>query len=162
MLAVVDLIQSFFLDFMEKHKVYFRGALSFGQFLFSQSERIVLGQALIEAYELYESTDWIGVILTPSAEKVLHDIVDLGEVPYDWYADFVKYHIPYKSGVTSGGNYAINWMSRYNHRTDKEDALRRIKNAMPPLNDLDENVRSKYVNTLKFIETAIDYNMFSV
>lgn len=69
LLAVVDLIQSFFLDFMEKHKVYFRGALSFGQFLFSQSERIVLGQALIEAYELYESTDWIGVILTPSAEK---------------------------------------------------------------------------------------------
>jgi hypothetical protein len=50
----------------------------------------------------------------------------------------------------------------YNHRTDKEDALRRIKNAMPPLNELDKNFRSKYVNTLKFIETAIDYNMLSV
>lgn len=159
--AAVDLIQSFFLEYMEKHKVYFRGALSFGEFMFCQSESIIMGEALMEAYRLYESTNWIGVILTPSAEKVMLDCREETEVPYDLFDDFIPYNIPYKDPANIGGKYAINWISRYQYRMDKVIAMKRVKDAMPCLEILSSDIRFKYENTLCFVEAAIEYNTFN-
>jgi len=61
------LIDTFFhFRFMEG--IFFRGAISFGEYRCDMLNNIAMGNAIDEAYEWHELTDWIGVILSPSAE----------------------------------------------------------------------------------------------
>lgn len=48
-----------------------RGAISYGQY--SIKDNIMLGYVVDEAASWHESTDWIGVILTPSAQMITRD-----------------------------------------------------------------------------------------
>lgn len=66
-----------------------RGAISYGDYSFSNN--IMLGYAVDEAASWHESTDWIGVILTPSAQIAKKDI-DI--------ANIISYkNIPFKKPI---------------------------------------------------------------
>lgn len=65
---LAEIINSFFKFQMEENKIFFRGAISYGEYSFSAEQNIVMGDAIDEASEWYDKVDWIGIILTPSAE----------------------------------------------------------------------------------------------
>jgi hypothetical protein len=62
-----------------------RGAISYGEYM--TKENIMLGYAVDEAASWHETTDWIGVILSPSAhmktkEKGLEAIIKYDHIPF--------------------------------------------------------------------------------
>lgn len=110
-----------------------RGAISYGEF--TESENIMLGPAIDEAAAWHESTDWIGVILTPSAqmylrnEKVKYIIDNYSEIPF-------KKH-------TNALHRCVDWSF-----SDEESLYDIFLEKGPHMPE----VAPKYLNTIKFLE----------
>lgn len=121
------------LEYALHRRLPLRGAISYGKFI--ESNNIMLGPAIDEAAAWHESTDWIGVILTPSAqmyvrtEKVRCIIADYTDIPFK------------KSNKTLQS--CVDW------DFDTEDELYEIFLEKGP--HMPE-VAPKYLNTLKFLE----------
>ena len=69
---------------MQNYKLPLRGAISYGSY--SCENNILIGKAVDEAASWHESTDWIGVILSPTAQFLIADrdlksIVDYKDIP---------------------------------------------------------------------------------
>ena len=110
-----------------------RGAISYGEF--TESENIMLGPAIDEAAAWHESTDWIGVILTPSAqmyirnEKIKYIIDNYNKIPFKKYTDTL--------------HYCIDWS--FSNEESLYDIFLEKGPHMP-------EVAPKYLNTLKFLK----------
>lgn len=116
-----------------------RGAISYGEF--NESMNIMLGPAIDEAAAWHESTDWIGVILTPSAQMYIRDKQNIAYV-----TDYK--HIPFKKGIKTL-HKCIDWDFEnkeilYNIFLDKGPHM---PEAAP-----------KYLNTLEFLNRDKDEN----
>ena len=152
---LLDLIKTIF-SFSFKNKIFFRGAISFGEFLFNNDLNIVMGNALDEASEWYESTDWFGVILTPSAEYRYNSTM-LGENEAE-IIDFclqrvVRYtRIPFKKNFPCDKRsyFAVKWFDTYKQNNDR---LLFLKSIMDTFAEVKQSPRiaSKYENTFHFI-----------
>ncbi len=154
LLSIPELIQSFFLKYMEKSGIFFRGALSFGKFIFLSKENIVMGPALNEAAEWYESTDWIGIILTPSAECKLRLIKTELYESIAMYDDFVEYKIPLKPGFPNISRFSIMWIGRHEYRSGDNDVLGRVLRTFASISH-SPKYSSKYINTIRYIEDIL-------
>jgi len=109
-----ELINSFFQTQLN-NKVFFRGAISYGEFSFSSEQTIVMGSALDEASDWYEAVDWIGIILTPSAEYAVEMFLSRKDIkPENKNAILTNFHeypkIPFKDGVPPVCKYAFCWV----------------------------------------------------
>jgi len=153
-----DLIRSFFFRYMQEYKFFFRGAISFGEYFFSSEDNLVMGSAFDEASEWYESTDWIGIVLTPSAECCLELIA------YDnKYEDirimidesFVKYdNIPFKAGFRKICKYAFVWIDTSERLTPNLSHWRMILNVFANVRHSPQ-YSSKFVNTIEFMRKQL-------
>lgn len=79
--------------------IYLRGVISTGEFY--QSTKMAVGPAIDDAATYYESPNWIGISVTPTASSLLslsHDTSDL----------LVPYNIAYKGGMAKIG-WALAW-----------------------------------------------------
>lgn len=109
-----------------------RGAIAYGNF--SIEKNIMVGAAVDEAASWHEATDWIGVILTPSAKFSIDNIDDIEHL--------IEYKsIPFKKKVNNL-NYCVGW------KFDQKNQLYNIFNDMGP--HVPE-IAPKYLNTLEFI-----------
>lgn len=110
-----------------------RGAISYGEY--SIKDNIMLGYAVDEAASWHESTDWIGVVLTPSAYiNVKDEKIDSIKV-YD--------KIPYKKPMKKP-DICVKWEYK------NKDELIAIINKKGPLVP---DIAPKYLNTLTFLES---------
>lgn len=116
-----------------------RGAISYGEF--SESMNIMLGPAIDEAAAWHESTDWIGVILTPSAQMYIRDNGNI-----DYITDYE--HIPFKKGIKTL-HKCIDW--DFENKEILYDIFLDKGPHMP-------EVAPKYLNTLEFLNRDKDEN----
>lgn len=115
-------------------RIPLRGAISYGDF--SIEKNIMVGPAVDEAASWHESTDWIGVVLTPSAK---FSIDSINEVKY-----LKEYkNIPFKKKVNNL-DLCVEW------EFVQRDELYNIFNEMGP--HIPE-IAPKYLNTLEFINS---------
>ena len=113
-----------------KRKFPLRGAISYGKY--DNSLNIMIGPAVDEAAAWHESTDWIGVILTPSAQMALK-AQDKGMIiTYD--------NIPFKKNI-KGLKQCVCW----NYNNDELYSL--FMDMGPHMQD----VAPKYLHTLEYI-----------
>lgn len=148
------LITTFFIPQMQNN-IFFRGAISYGEFQLSTEDNIIMGSALDEASDWYEATDWIGIILTPSAGYALDLLyaregrgVGRSELLRTTYR---KYHnIPFKTGIPHACNYAVCWWDTELSMKDPKsfeiivlDMFSRIKHL--------KSYAAKYRNTVDFV-----------
>jgi len=54
--------------------ILFRGCISVGEYIFD--ENTVLGPAIFDAHDWYESTNWFGIILSPKSQLWVESIVE--------------------------------------------------------------------------------------
>ena len=124
-------ICSWLLEYGISQSIPLRGAISYGEY--SIKDNIMLGYAVDEAASWHETTDWIGVIITPSA-KFHIDASNLKCI--------TKYaSIPYKRFVKSM-DLCIDWSYE-----DKTELLKIIQKKGPHIPE----IAPKYLNTLAFI-----------
>ena len=123
---------SWLLGYALKQRIPLRGAISYGEYM--TIDNIMLGYAVDEAASWYESTDWIGVILSPSAamrvkNEDLRSIREYEQIPF-------KNNIEYMSKC-------VDW---YFGDIEELYEIVYIKGPQTP------EVAPKYLNTLHFLE----------
>lgn len=108
-----------------------RGASSYGRFSASDGS-IMVGPAIDEAASWHEALDWIGVVMTPTAE-------------FRWApkSPWRKYSRAPVKGLGAKSLWCIDWTSAW---PDISDLKRLFADAGP----MDTSIASKYLNTLEF------------
>lgn len=161
LMGIPWIIDDFFTQCMFKHKIFLRGAISFGEYAISDTRNIVMGAAVNECSEWYEKTNWMGIILTPSAQYAIDAIVehpktkiynDLGRLfkrfrPYD--------KIPFKDGVDHVCKYAFYWFKTTTNVDELKQHLSDVLKLYSSLIHIPAYA-SKYSNSLEFIRWCID------
>ena len=109
-----------------------RGAVSYGDYTIK--DRIMLGYAVDEAASWHEATDWIGVVLSPSASLKIRGKQPETVIEYD--------KIPFKN-PEKNLKYCIDWSF------PKRDELLTIIDKKGPLIP---EIAPKYLNTLAFLD----------
>lgn len=149
------LIDTFFYKQIKNNQVFFRGAISYGKFTYSTEQNIIMGHALDEVSDWYESTDWIGIILSPSAEYALEKLVmekeSTDSLVEGMKKRFIEYDkIPFKKEITARCKYAYLWI---NNETDSKNKEKIIE-LLAIYSDLKHTVAiaAKYKNSLEFIK----------
>jgi hypothetical protein len=94
----IDWACRFFFHNMVKERIPLRGSLTVGD-LYVESDDVLIGPALVDAYDYAERQDWLGFVLTPNARERLKRSGTEGKDLYDvlvkpWYRD---YDVPVKS-----------------------------------------------------------------
>lgn len=151
-----ELINSFFQEQMQFNSVFFRGAISYGQYSFSSEQNIIMGPALDEASEWYEAVDWIGIILSPSAEYAVEMFVNnnntLDEHKIIVNTTFHKYpRIPFKTGIPNICHYAFCWIDPTRDAQVRKDNWILILGLFSQLKH-SIAYAAKYSNALDFIK----------
>jgi len=139
-----------------------RGAISYGKLCTNKELDIIIGEALVDAYNYCESQNWIGQIYTPSAITKLMsygysmDTLTIKEV----CVPFLKKNFSPKAKRTYLKRtkellwaYAINENSPFNGRK-LIDIIKDMKDKAP------DQDKEKYDNTLEFI-TGTQYKLAS-
>jgi hypothetical protein len=122
-----------------------------GQFFFNIEDSLYSGPALIEAYEIGEAAQWLGVVTTHAVyQQAIHANFKSGTKDV-----IVPFNIPTKHGVVPG--YALNWVASFKHDFKVKPPIStelfysQFEHAFGPLYELPERERMKYVNTTNFI-----------
>lgn len=138
-----------------EQKILLRGATSYGNYSYDDRNSIFMGEAIDEAAEWHEFTNWCGVILTPSAQMELNILfknrMNVNKPLFKRLANkWVKYNkIPLKNKDTKL-IYALNWTKSMNN----SKILNKLKNNGP----YGINIASKYLNTIEFVEEMENHN----
>ncbi|MCL2165648.1 MAG: hypothetical protein FWH55_14960 [Oscillospiraceae bacterium] len=130
-LAIHSHICSWLLERALSQGIPLRGAISYGRYIVEGN--IMIGYAVDEAASWHEETNWIGVILTPTAQIMIKDNVESPIIEYD--------RIPFKR-TERNLKLCVNW-----HFEDREK-LNEIILAKGPLTP---EIAPKYLNTIEFL-----------
>jgi hypothetical protein len=99
------LLRKFLVDSMAGN-LLFRGAASIGTFYVDQRTNTVMGDAVTDAAQWYESANWVGVHFTPRSFLYLSKMFETTDDNKRWA--FIPYEVPIRNG-TSLKTYAVNW-----------------------------------------------------
>lgn len=151
----IELIGAFFNKQMQENSIFFRGAISYGQYYFNDKQNIIMGPALDEASEWYETVDWIGIILSPSAEYAVEMYLsrsDVDNIKRDLVKKtFCKYpRIPFKPNIPKICHYAFCWIDPSRDEKTRKDNWTLILDIFSKLKH-SITYASKYSNALDFI-----------
>lgn len=132
-----------------------RAGLVGGQFFFNIRESMYAGPALIEAYEIGEAAQWLGIVTT----KEIHE-QSIRAGFKSGVADIViAANIPIESGSVAG--FAVDWVSPVRNDFKAKPPISvelfysQFENAFGPLNSLPDKERKKYSNTTKFLNELL-------
>jgi len=120
-----------------------RGAISFGDCVFGHNNKIIMGQAFLESHDYGEDQNWLGLILTPSASKVL-----LSHNLHPTRHGFVNEDIPLRK-LSSALEFVYAYIfinGSTNFKCPLLPKLEEMKHCAP------EATKEKYSNTIDFIE----------
>lgn len=142
------------------HKAMFnlvpvRAGLAGGQFFFNIAESMYAGPALIEAYELGEAAQWLGIVTT----KDIYDQAKRAGFKTGNEDIVIATNIPLKQGWVPG--YAMNWVApvRHDFKVPPPIAIElfysQFEHAFGPLSALPPNQQKKYANTVRFINERL-------
>jgi hypothetical protein len=118
-------------------KIPVRGATSYGDY--ATDDRIMVGPGIDEAASWHESTDWIGVIQSPTAYLLYSHPAQLPRV-------WVPYPPPLKTGRVE--TYCVDWSRHWREVLGREEA--QLKDAFTQMGPLDTSIAGKYLNALTF------------
>lgn len=118
-----------------KYGLLLRGAISYGEY--DKKKNIMIGSAVDEAASWHESTDWIGVIFTPSATFAMQ-----GKCPQQC----IEYPcIPFKKSI-KGLNWCVDWQ----YGDDMEKEVQTLYQAFLKRSPHMLEVAPKYLHTIEF------------
>jgi hypothetical protein len=128
----------------------FRGALSFGEYIFDSNSNTVLGPAIADAASWYEEADWLGIIATPSCGFLIDTSSGFNKSRnIDIFKWLVKYPVPLKSGKTLL-LFALNWP--YDLFIDEKEVTANSLLSHIFETNIPKGTESKYFNSMNFLE----------
>ena len=134
----------------------FRGAAALGSFRVDETTNTVMGDAVTDAAQWYEKTEWVGVHFTPRSSLELASMYEKAASTRRWA--MFRYNVPLRGGGTLD-TYAINWP-----KILLVPKLSPWEGSLPPkaqlLKSLSQNrvplgTEQKYLNTLAFFDHSL-------
>lgn len=152
------IISVFFWEYMRKYKIFFRGAISYGNFTFSKTHSMVMGDAIDEVSNWYESTNWIGIILTPSAQCAYEYMIAKNDTKKPkalkmMKKRFVECRVPFKEKYPNICRYAYYW---FKHDGNFDTHVKNTRAVLELFSKLKHEplYAEKYSNALEFIRSC--------
>ncbi|MBP6929010.1 MAG: hypothetical protein KBC24_05470 [Caldisericia bacterium] len=165
-----EAIQDFFYFALE-NELLIRGAISEGSLFTDEDEKVYMGPAAIDAAEIYEMAEWIGIICTTSTsfsilekQKYLENRIKqkLEDVDSYYFFDDINNYIPYTVSLKQKDNSSKNietdlmvldWPA-YFFKKNQSDVIGICKifhGNHIPIKD-----KTKYDNTINFFKKRTD------
>lgn len=140
-------------------KIFLRGAISVGEYIFETSPRnvTVLGKPISDAYNFEKIAEWIGVVQTPTFQKQYEEVLEIlaksrklskTDLIDEYRFLFVPYQVPLKDGNTQE-YFVVSWPQLVFHHKEEMDNLASILSDTSRL--VDPKHKPKYDNTLAFL-----------
>jgi hypothetical protein len=152
------------------NKIPLRGVISVGKYVWDKEDERLIGRAISEATNWYNTVDWLGIIFTPNADLWLSQQIERNESDIEKAAilnainTFIcKYQVPLKDNHNTQNNFeklfVVGWPVIF-HNTkiyDKDKSIAPLSAQQifyKLLFDIpkSEGTESKYENTKKFFE----------
>lgn len=151
-LAIVLLTTNLFAKALH-YCIPLRGCIAHGRFAFNLDLNLFSGPALIDAYELGESSQWLGVVLDQHTTNIVSRLpVGKSERNRDI---FVPWDVPCKDGIIRRRK-VVNWPETHRHNyigpvpLAAEDFYAPFEPLFGPYEELHPSVAMKYANTAEF------------
>ena len=119
-----------------------RGATAYGNFEFDDKKNIYVGKTVDEAAMWYETGDWIGVHLTPSAMFAIE--------PEDLSPSWMPYFLPTTQKVRLE-TLCVNWLDTWKHSINDDERLRQLRQLFLQMGPIVPSLSGKFTNTLAFL-----------
>jgi len=150
--GAIEQASRLFVEILIQEQIPFRGAMSCDEFYADKTQGVFFGKALVEAYELAESCDWLGFVLCPSAICRMKDEgCPIDE--YDGYRDLYKqYDIPMRKKVNASPKSGMACLLSVSLPTNRQNKLLHSLEEMKARAKKPEH-KAKYDNTLNFLAT---------
>jgi hypothetical protein len=140
-------------------KIFFRGAISVGEYIFDTSpgNMAVMGKPISDAYNFEKIADWIGVIQTPTFQKQYEEVLEIlakarkqskQDLIDEYRFLFVPYLVPLKDGRTHEF-FVVSWPQLVYHHKEELEQLASILSETS--NSVDPRHKPKYDNALTFL-----------
>jgi len=134
-----------------------RGGVAYGEFFFDPYREIFCGLPLVEAHEIGEEAQWLGIVVTEEvAKRCVQNNISTGQKP-----GIVEWDVPLKRerSVRRG---VINWPSVYRKNFTitppicVEQFYSPLEEDFGKYSELPEVIKKKYVNTVDFINKRLE------
>lgn len=150
----LDSFVRYFIVTLISKKIPIRGAMSFGELYADDAHGLYFGKALIEAYKISESQDWIGFVLCETASAQLKGV----GLPANERLNYAKYPVPLK-GYENGKVFRHERLlpSFIIGESPSAQGQKRCRKALLAMAKQHKGteIEGKYKNTLKFLEKNI-------
>jgi hypothetical protein len=152
--AILDLF-----DFFAQHRLFFRGAISYGHYI--QKGSTFIGPAIDDVAEWYNVADWIGVISTPKTSYRIDGFAALKlvlrEIGNKDIPCFIKYQVPAKAEPLYFSLNSLNWPAYFETRLAGVPdgvcgTLKTMRDFFADQAPFNAAVFQKFENTLRFVE----------
>lgn len=156
LLVVIVLGTQLFSKYLNK-RILLRGGISHGEFFFDPDRDIFTGLPLVEAHEIGEEAQWLGIVVTEEvAKRCDQNNIITGQKP-----GIVEWNVPLKCGhsVRRG---VINWPSAHrdnftiNPPICIEQFYSPFEEDFGKYSELPEVIKKKYANTVDFINKRLE------
>lgn len=139
-------------------KVFLRGALSIGNYLYGGSQsNTVLGPAVADAASWCEVAEWIGVAVTPSAGYYLNqsatnpnELRHHSQFHFFHQQPYIKYPVPLKGGHHNE-LWTLMWPRTF-FDNQKPDSIRQRLATHFAGSSMPKGTESKYANTWAYVD----------
>lgn len=132
-----------------------RVGLAQGKFFVNQDKSMYAGPALIEAYRVGESAQWLGICLGRSVEVQAQKL----ELKTGQSKMIVEWPVPIKGGVES--RFVVNWPAIFAHDFKIQPPItvaqfyKAFERSFGVFEKLPTDVKAKYENTVSFVNSQL-------
>lgn len=134
-----------------------RGSICFGDMYVNPQNKIFLGKALIDAYELEQKQEWIGAIIDKSIFEAFPNLAHLCEKENSiFHYLFFEYDVPLKNGLICRSS-TINWRFNLVVEEGTRSILKYLNDAkIQDVKDIEDfKILKKLDNTLRYAEKVL-------
>jgi hypothetical protein len=148
--SALDSFVRYFIVSLIRHKIPVRGAMTFGKLYADETIDLYFGEALVEAYQISESQDWIGFILSQTAIERLQVL----KLPANERLNYSYYQVPQKVCTEEKGAYIELPAFIIGGRDSSSDLHIACIRALMIMEkkQSDPKIKIKYLNTLEFLK----------
>lgn len=137
-----------------------RGGISHGRFHFDQINRLFCGAPFVQAHRLGEAAQWLGISVDGDVADRYRQTPVLRSGPDPV---IVQYNVPvkYEKDVESRTHWVVNWPLIFKESFTKkspisvQDFYQAFQSLFGPLEKLEQTARTKYENTVEFVNTGL-------
>lgn len=143
-----------------------RGGISFGDFFYNLEKSLFCGIPFVKAYMIGEEAQWCGIVVDDNVANHYFKLPkNIGLLSQDRQPIIIKWDVPLKDKNNRSNKmkktWVVNWPVIFRHNFKEtppisvQDYYEPFRKLFGPYEDLHDDIKAKYVNTVSFINSNL-------